>query len=399
MTCRDLPLALVGCDFRVASSRWRSRLVLESEERKDIAQRLMAEGWADGFVDLSTCNRNEWIVSTTNPGWAAQILRGLMLDRLGPGAGVRPYVLEGRDAARHLFRVVLGLESLVVGEKQIATQVFKALEDARALGTASRLLNGLGSIAGRMARIAALQGRGGVTSRGVHTLAVAYLRDHIPLQRARVAVVGLGAIGKRVRAVLEQDPGIEVLGLNRSPMPGALPMDRLPSVLELVDAAVVCTAAPEPVITGAMLQGLGRNLLLVDIGIPEQVERVQTERVVIAGLDELTEYHGTIRGEAGRDDGEDLVEGAMAELVRFCNEPRFLTILDRVERERREMVARVIPGLMEGRFGYLPKEQRQRLEQDLRSALREYNRHIFDAIRDAARETDQRPEDTRRGGR
>ena len=60
----DFPLAVVGCDFRVASSQWRSRLVLDESEARSIADKLKNNQAADGFVDLNTCNRNEWIVSS-----------------------------------------------------------------------------------------------------------------------------------------------------------------------------------------------------------------------------------------------------------------------------------------------------------------------------------------------
>ena len=76
------PLAVVGCDFRVASSKWRSDLVLTDEDARVLARDLYRNGAADGFLDLNTCNRNEWIVSSSRPRWAAELLRAQMKIRV-----------------------------------------------------------------------------------------------------------------------------------------------------------------------------------------------------------------------------------------------------------------------------------------------------------------------------
>ena len=176
-----LPLAVVGCDFRVASSAWRSRLILGDEEAETLAGALRLNGAADGFVDLNTCNRTEWIVSGRDPQWAASLLRSQMIQRAGPGSQgwFSPYVHTGEDAAAHLFKVALGQESLVVGERQIAGQLNDALELARARGSSSRILNGLGAAAGRLVQMAFKQGCMAGASVGVHSLAVSWLAGRL----------------------------------------------------------------------------------------------------------------------------------------------------------------------------------------------------------------------------
>ena len=137
MNAGAIPLAVVGCDFRVASSAWRSRLVLADEEAAEIAQGLARNQAADGFLDLNTCNRNEWVVSTLDAKWAVSLLKSHMVQKLGPEAAAwfNPYVYTGDDAARHVLRVAIGQESLVVGERQIAGQLHDALELARTRNT------------------------------------------------------------------------------------------------------------------------------------------------------------------------------------------------------------------------------------------------------------------------
>jgi len=304
----ELPLALVGCDFRVASSRWRSRLVLDDDEALKMAVQLTDGGWAEGIVDLNTCNRNEWIVSCRDPQWVAELLRGRMLERLGPDGreGIEPYLLVGDEAARHLFRVAVGQESLVVGERQIAGQLFRALENARARGSSSRMLNGLGAIAGRLVQIAIRRGCVSSSSSGVHSLALSYLRERFRDSPATVTVVGLGQIGRRMLGQVQREPGVRALACNRTVPAGeearVRPLTELSAVLAQSDAAVVCTGARHQVVRPEHLAAVSRgSLLVIDIGIPEQVSRTgAAEGVEIVGLDELTAFHGA-SGQAEQD--------------------------------------------------------------------------------------------------
>ncbi len=75
MSDAGIPLAVVGCDFRVAPSRARSQLVLDEHEALQLADELERCGWADGLVVLDTCNRNEWVVASSQPAWAARRIR------------------------------------------------------------------------------------------------------------------------------------------------------------------------------------------------------------------------------------------------------------------------------------------------------------------------------------
>ena len=66
-TPQDAALALVGVDFRVASSAWRAALILTAEERLELTTALRQSALVDGLVVLETCNRVEWVVATAEP--------------------------------------------------------------------------------------------------------------------------------------------------------------------------------------------------------------------------------------------------------------------------------------------------------------------------------------------
>jgi len=396
------PLAVVGCDFRTAPSRCRSRLVLDAAAAKQICGELARLQAADGFADLNTCNRNEWILSTTNARVAAEMMRTRMKRLAGDEAAAwfEPYTFTGKEAAKHVFRVAIGQESLVVGERQIAGQMFSAFEAARRRGTSSRVLNGLGSVAGRLVRLALRRGCLQSTSVGVHSLALAYLEETLPEAASqRVAVIGLGSIGRRVLALLAKKSRFEPVPCNRT-IPEDLrgrvrPLAELGRILENVDAAIVCTGAPVPVVQEGMVRrrshaGRLRPLWLVDLGIPEQIGRFAfPERVHVVRLDELVAFHRSRRQnlqQAGPDgtEIEALVQRALVEFRVFCNSQAYTEILDTVQRHHRKLVSEEIPELISRRLAYLPKADRSRLQTDLKSIILEYTTEVFRTIRESS---------------
>jgi glutamyl-tRNA reductase len=393
----EIPLVVVGCDFRVASSSWRGKIVLDDEQAKIIAQDLKRNRAADGFFDLNTCNRNEWIVSSLDPRWAVELLRSQMkqrLDRDGE-SGIEPYVYTGEEAARHVFRVAIGQESLVVGERQIARQLYQAMELARARGTSSRVLNGMGSVAGRLVRIAL---RGGCIENaavGVHALAVSYIRERLQKKEcSRVAVIGLGQIGRRVLGSLD-DRRFESVCCNRTVAADQRdrirPLDELSAVLSDVDVAIVCTGAMEPVVRREHLQSLpeDRPLLLVDIGIPEQVERTAIPgNVEITGLDDLVAFYHRSCGNPGRQSmderADSLIQKALTEFKVYCSETALSGVLDTVQKHHRQIVGQEIPRLVAEQFDYLPENTRYRLEFDLKNIILSYTGEVFRTIKEAS---------------
>lgn len=387
------PLAVVGCDFRVASSRWRSLLVLDEAAAQKLAQQLVKEHQITGFVELNTCNRNEWIVSSEQPQAVAEYMRErmLMLLTTAQETQIEPYCYVGQQAARHLFRVVLGMESLVLGERQIAGQLFRALETARDRGTSSRILNGLGTIAGRLVRSGGRFGCLADASLGVHSLAARFLREHFAQafasnQELQVAVIGMGEVGRRMQGLLQSHSNISVIAVNRTPRDEVLPLTDLAEILPKVDAAIVCTGAGQPVVTGAHLHHSEQPLLLIDLGIPEQVVRDRLPaQVVRVGIDEMTAQDQVLQ--SNRDavqHAEKLIERALLHFRRYCSEPDFVGILEAIQERNQQLVGADLQDIVSSHFADLPEDIQIRLAQDLKSILNSYTHEVFGTIKNAA---------------
>jgi len=393
----SIPLAVVGVDFRRAPARKRERLLLTDEERRTLGAQLQRSEAADGFACLDTCNRTEWIVSAEDPSWAAEILRTQMLTREQDATEnevnghLVPYVYVGVEAARHLFEVAAGLESFVVGEKEIASQLHRALERSRGEETASPVLNGVGMAMGHLTRDTHRIDLTGAGPRGVHDVAVSFLSTRFEAP-PRVAVVGLGQIGEKVvrslrRAGLKPrlcNRTVDVTWVGDEPV---VPLDGLGALLAEVDAAVVCTAAPKPVVTEALATGRAADhpILLVDLGIPAQVDRAlpqdlaevadlevlqqESERRVVASWADLTH----VRQRVGR---------AIGALEKFCRERRYSRLL-RSTQERHQRYIRVdIPRVIAEAAEDLSPKTRNRLEAEIKGLVRSYTNAVFRDIRE-----------------
>src|SRR5215467_8306554 len=209
---------LIGVNHKSAPLEVRERLAIPESRLPDTCRDLTSyPGIEEGMV-ISTCNRVEIVTHTTN-GHAD--LRGFLHDHfhLDPDE-LDPHLYEFRekDAVRHLFRVAASLDSMIVGEAQIAGQVKKAYEVARDHASAGPLLHALFQHARQVAkRVRAETGiaRGQVS---VSSAAVDYVRqvfDHFGDKT--VLVIGAGKMGELTLRHLNGLNPHKILVTNRSP--------------------------------------------------------------------------------------------------------------------------------------------------------------------------------------
>jgi glutamyl-tRNA reductase len=215
------------------------------------------------------------------------------------------YAHRGVDAVRHLCRVATGLESLVVGEAQIAGQVSRAFEAA---------VNGEDgpSLLGRAARTAKLASRRARTETAISRkpASVSSVAVHVAasqlgtLDGANVLVVGAGKIGRLACEALRAS-GASITIANRTlPRAQSLatragatarPLSALPSLLATSDVVLTSTASPTAILDAALLKRArgeaSSPLLIVDIAVPRNVnEDVRSlPDVTLIGIDDLHE--------------------------------------------------------------------------------------------------------------
>src|SRR5439155_16779334 len=197
-------LLLVGINHRTASVELRERVDFSARGLSDALRVLAARGSTREAVIVSTCNRAEiYAACDEEPATRADLERFMSEFHDVGAADLAPhlYALVDLEAARHLFRVAAGLDSLVVGEPQILGQVkdaHAAASDAQTVGPVLNRLFHSSFAVGKRVRTETALGSGAVS---VSYAAAALARKIFGDLRGRsVAVVGAGEIGK-VRAL------------------------------------------------------------------------------------------------------------------------------------------------------------------------------------------------------
>ena len=139
-------LLAIGVSHKTAPVEVRERVALPEARAAVFLRDLRGTGEVHEAVAISTCNRTEIYMVVGNPVEAES--RALAM--LATLAGIRPTALAASiysqrncDAARHLYRVTAGLDSMIVGEAEIQGQIKRAYEAAIAGETAGPLTNHL----------------------------------------------------------------------------------------------------------------------------------------------------------------------------------------------------------------------------------------------------------------
>ena len=137
-------LLALGVSHRTAPLALREQLALTEGRAAGVLAALVTEERISEAAALSTCNRTELYLIATDSVEAEAAGLGV----LAREAGIRPtellgplYSLRGAEAARHLYRVTAGLDSMIVGEAEIQGQVKRAYELALVEGATGPILN------------------------------------------------------------------------------------------------------------------------------------------------------------------------------------------------------------------------------------------------------------------
>jgi glutamyl-tRNA reductase len=264
-----------------------------------------AVGCQEALV-LTTCNRVEVYASAEQPVATEAVVRALKQSGAAETeTGDVFYRYEGEASATHLFRVVAGLDSMVIGETEILGQVKKAYEFARETGSAGPLLHRLFQRAFRVAK--QVRSSTEITRGAVSVGSVAVelaVRIFGELRGRTVLVVGAGETSERTARALNSRGVTDIRVTNRSFERGealarlvggrAVAFDEWTQQCREIDILISSTSADEPLLTPAalapMLRGRAdRPLFIIDIAVPRDVapEVNDMEGVYLYDIDSL----------------------------------------------------------------------------------------------------------------
>ena len=299
-------LVLVGLSHHTAPLDVRERIGISRSMVPAALDRLAADG-CDDAVLLSTCNRTEVYAVAADPIAMGERIAGCLADYRGvrrDDIDSALYVRTDADAARHLFRVSAGLDSLVVGEPEILGQVkdaYKVASDARGTGSViNRLFHGAFAVGKRVRTDTGLAEGAVSLSYAALTLARKIFGD---LSSRPMVVFGAGEMARLCALHFHPHVASTTIATRRHDRGEALaaevggqvtPWDSRIETLVDADVLVSATGAADVVVgEGDLRQVLaarrGRPLFIVDLAVPRDVapEAAALEEVFLYNIDDL----------------------------------------------------------------------------------------------------------------
>ncbi|MFC9896713.1 glutamyl-tRNA reductase [Nocardia sp. NPDC127579] len=302
-----MSVLLVGISHRSAPVSVLEKVAITDTDRPKLIERMLESSHVSEAMIVSTCNRVEiYAVVDAFHGGLAEV--GELLTKHSgmplPDLTKHAYVRYSEAAAEHLFAVASGLDSMVVGEQQVLSQIRGAYASADAQQAVGRTLHELSQHALRVGK--RVHAETGIDRAGASVVSVALDRAQQVLGSiaGRTAVVvGAGAMGSLAVAHLARAGIGRIIVVNRTidraqrlaetagtygVESSALELSRLTEAMATADVVLTCTGAVGAVVTLAdthraladrdRAAAADRPLVFCDLGLPRDVEHA------VAGL-------------------------------------------------------------------------------------------------------------------
>jgi glutamyl-tRNA reductase len=404
---------VVGCSYKTAPVELRERLAFDGPKLPAALDEIEARYGCEAVI-VSTCNRVEMYVARPATGLApdGELLAEFLAEcHRVPVEQVRPslYVKQNHDAVRHLFRVVASLDSLIVGEGQIAGQVKRAYEVAHAEGSAGVVLHALFQHAAVVAKRVRTQtgiSRGRVS---VSSAAVDYVRqvfDHFGDKT--ILVIGAGKMGELTLRHLKELQPRKILVTNRSPEKAEavargcagrpVAWEHLDDALTEADIVLSTTGAPEPIMTRRRFEAIlarrtGGTMVILDIAVPRDFDpRIHDgDRACLFNIDDLQRIREQTLKERHKHLGpaETIVEQEVQRFLGDWRRRRHGPIIARLTQECEARTQAIVGQLLAKLNGKLSDGDRRYIEGAFRLLQNQFLHGPISALADEARDPGQ----------
>ena len=286
---------IVGCSHHNTSLQLREQLAFTPDDTRTALRRLKELFPSSEAVLLSTCNRVELYTGSTEEqaGPSPRQVTEFIADFHGLSAA--PLFQElfdhsGKEAVQHLFTTAASLDSMVVGEPQILSQVKHAYELATGDDCTGPLTHGVFQAAIRVAKRVASETtiqrrRTSIPSVAINEFANQFFDRY---EDKQILVVGAGDIAEETMRYLVDQGAREITVVNRDPGraerlaaefegSATAPWNQLLDLLGKVDLVVSTTGAPEPIVTVEQFKTIHplrkqRTLLILDLAVPRDFQ-------------------------------------------------------------------------------------------------------------------------------
>lgn len=405
-----MKILVLGLSHETAPVELRERLAFGADGMKvALGELTKPSGVPEGMI-LSTCNRVELYAAAPDAESGLTAMREFLCNTHGIGLAElegRLYAHAGQNALEHIFRVTSSLDSLIVGEPQIVSQVKEAYQTALDAGAAGGWLNRVLHKAFSVAKRVRTE-----TGIATHAVSVSYAAVELArkifgeLDGKTVLLVGAGEMGELAAKHLQKNGAAEILVSNRTwekavdlsqQFSGTpVPFEKLAGWLHRADIVISAAAAPHHLITRPMVLDARRTrkhkpVFLIDIAVPRTIEPD------VNGLDDIYLYGiDDLRGVVDANMAERRREAAKAEKIVDAEAAEFLLTLGKVElgptiallNGKLEGVRKAEIARVASQLASLSPEQREAVERITRGLIAKIAHEPITALKDGSLEPD-----------
>jgi len=298
-------LQILGLNHTTAPVEVREQVVFAGDEIGRALVRLQEIDGIEEAVLLSTCNRTEFYVITSDSGHDA--LRTWLHDEgnLDAAFGDTLFSFDEEQAIRHIFRVACGLDSMVLGEPQILGQLKDAVRDAEQAGSMGRNLGALFQHTFSVAKKVRTETEIGANPVSVASAAVSLAQQFFAgFSQHTALLVGAGVTielvakhlnGKKLGRLFVANRDLDRAKRLATQFGGyALPLSELEGTLPEADILITATGSSEPIISRSQMEAAIRArkrkpIFAVDIAVPRDIEQdvAELDDVYLYTVDDL----------------------------------------------------------------------------------------------------------------
>lgn len=298
-----MQIKILGLNYKTAPVSVREKISLDKESIRRGLENLDSYDELEETVILSTCNRTE-IYAVTSTNCAASV-KNFFNDLTGGINENFLYEYDGENCVQHLFEVASSLDSLILGESQILSQVKEAYSIAKSTGTTSTVLNTLFNRAIAVGKAVRTETRIAYSSVSISSAAVELAAKKLGGLKGRTALIfGAGKMAQLTAQHLKSRDIEKIFVVNRHYSRAvemaekfnaqAVAWDEAFETADNVDIIITSTGAPHYVVKAWQTQQLmtrrqGRELFFIDIAVPRDVDPdvAKINGVTLYNIDDL----------------------------------------------------------------------------------------------------------------
>jgi glutamyl-tRNA reductase len=369
-----MKIVVVGVNYKDTPLNIREKGAFITRTLREGIEELMGAEAIEEVVILSTCNRSEIFAATEDPEAAVAVLRDFYTTTRSEALGDYLFDCTDREAILHLYRVVTGLDSMILGEDQILGQAKDALEKAQTFGGAGKYLTKAFREAVTFAKKVKTVYKISETPVSLSSTAVKHIKRTYPddFSQKNILIIGSGKMGILALRYMAAEGFERVYMTNRTYHPGdeyrtiykgvniVEYKDRYAAIDDM-DVIISATASPHTVLRRGELHDRAKPLMIIDMALPRDVEEAVGEMAEVSLLtvddfqnliDEKRHYREQVAKKIAREIDEE-IDGLMVWITKSRVDGMVANFNDQANRLADETIE-----ILNDRYGFTGKDEK-----------------------------------------